>query len=161
MTQRSKRCAPIAASVSKTPPATARLGTRPRVRRPSSAWFDWLERIEPLLWCENAEPVLWWENAASADIDDPIDAAEANENTLPTDPIDAALPMERIESCEQIDRTEFSERHDHRFAMTRSVALVQTARPLTRSGLTTIGFSPTYLRWSQVASAASIRLTVM
>jgi hypothetical protein len=158
MTQRSNRCAPIAASVIKTPPATARLGSRPRVRRPSSAWFDWLERIEPLLWCEKADPLLWWENADSADIDDPIDAAEANENRLPAEPMEPALPIDRMESWEQIDRTEFSERHDH---MLRRLAAAQTARPLTTSGLTTIGFSPTYLRWSQVASAASIRLTVM
>ena len=135
MTQRSKRCAPIAASVSKTAAATARLGSRPRVRRPRSAWFDWLERIEPLLWCENADPVLWCENAASADIDDPIDAAEANENTLPTEPIDAALPIDRTESCEQIDRIEFSERHDHRFAMARSVDRSFGPVPATRRTL--------------------------
>ena len=105
----------MAASTVTTAAATARAGTGPCVRRPRKAWFDWLERIDPLLWWDRAEPVLWCDSTDTADIADRIDPAEAKQPTLANDAKVAALPIESTESWEQIDRTEFS---DHRDSMT-------------------------------------------
>jgi len=66
-----------------------------------------------LAWWLRTEPELWYDSSDAADIAEPIDPAEANDQTLANEANDCELPMDSTESREQMDRSEFSDRTDH------------------------------------------------